>query len=47
MIDAVGSILVPEQRSEVSFCVENINKMSTGNYFCIGNREKRKQRNSE
>lgn len=44
MIDVVGSVLVPKQKSKVSFSVENTDEMNTGNYFCIGNREKKKLR---
>lgn len=49
MIDAVGSVLVPEQRSEVSFSMGNRAKMNTGNYFYIGHRGKKEnwERNSE
>lgn len=48
MIGAVRSVLVPEQRSEVSFSVESTAEMNTGNYFYIGHGEKKKiERNSE
>lgn len=42
MIDAVGSVLVPQQRSKASFSVGNTVKMNTGNYFYIGRGEKKK-----
>lgn len=42
MIGAVRSVLVPKQRSEVSFSVGSTAEINTSNYFYIGHRGKKK-----